>query len=264
MSDTTETVETDNTSAATGSEVTPTTNVDDTMTLDDLLGLTTEDDPHFGDDVRHQGMKPIAHWVKNVPEDVRKHLANIRADYTRKTQELARMKADVEQTRAQLYASQNSTLNGPLAQQLQNIDTETKHDLWDENGMKAEIQRQAALMLKQMIEPAQQELQAQNRKIQLENFKAEHPELVDPTYKEPIIKMLQERPELKLEDAFYIVKAKIDGAKLADERAKLASQKSARKDTALKSAGGTKASVSGTPQFKSAVDAYNYWKAQGR
>jgi hypothetical protein len=262
MSETTETVTTDNTSAdAVAGE---TVGTDDALTLDDLMGLSQEDDPAFLDDAQHKGMKPIAHWVKNVPEDVRKHLANIRADYTRKTQELSRLKAEVEQSRAELYANRNNVLNGPLAQQLKNIDVETKHDLWDEEGMKAEINRQAQLLLRQMLEPAQQEIEASNRRLQLENFKAEHPELADPTYKDPIITMLKERPELKLEDAFYIVKAKIDSARLDEEKKKASQQKTARKETALKSSGGSKAAVTGTPQFKNAIDAYNYWKAQGR
>ena len=164
MLDATETVTTDNTSATPGAEVVAETETP--ITLDDLMSLTTDDDPHFSDDAQHRGMKPIAHWVKNVPEEVRKHLANIRADYTRKTQELAKARAEVEGTRAQLYASQNATMNGALAQQLKNIDTETQHDLWDAEGMKAEIQRQAQLMLRQMLEPAQQEIEAQNRKMQ--------------------------------------------------------------------------------------------------
>jgi hypothetical protein len=209
-------------------------------------------------------MKPIQSWLKNVPEEVRKHLANIRADYTRKTQEISKMRAEVEAAKWELTRNNESLLKGPLANQLKQIDTETKYDLFDEDGMKNEIQRQAALLLKQMLEPAQQELQANTRKLALEKFRTENPELTDDTYKKPIIKLLQERPELKLEDAFYIVKAQIDGEKLKVEKAKIAANKSARRETAVKSTSGTKASPSGTPQFRSAIEAYNYHKAQGK
>jgi hypothetical protein len=54
----------------------------DNFTLDDLLQYGAEEDPLFADDAQHKGMKPINQWIQNVPEDVRKHLANIRADYT--------------------------------------------------------------------------------------------------------------------------------------------------------------------------------------
>tara|TARA_R110002126_G_scaffold221297_2_gene366529 strand:+ start:2605 stop:3402 length:798 start_codon:yes stop_codon:yes gene_type:complete len=233
-------------------------------TLEDLLALSVDDDPLFHDDAKHQGMKPIQGWLKNVPEEVRKHLANIRADYTRKTQEIAKMRNEIEASRAEVIGSREQLLNGQLAQQLKTIDTETKYDLFDEDGMKNEIQRQAALMLKQMLEPAQQELEANARKLALEKFRTENPELTDDTYKKPIIKLLQERPELKLEDAFYIVKAQVDGEKLKAEKAKIAANKSARRETAQKSVAGTKASPSGNPQFKSAKEAYEYWKAQGK
>ena len=251
-----------NTSATAGTGV-----VDDTpeiATLEDLLKLSIDDDPLFHDDAKHQGMKPIQGWLKNVPEDVRKHLANIRADYTRKTQELARMRSEVEASRNEVLQNREQLLNGGLAQQLKKIDTETKYDLFDEEGMKNEIQRQAALMLKQMLEPAQQELEANARKLALEKFRTENPELTDDTYKKPIIKLLQERPELRLEDAFYIVKAQVDSQKLKEEREKIAANKSARRETAVKSTSGTKASPSGTPQFKNAIEAYNYHKARGK
>jgi hypothetical protein len=262
MSENVETVATDNTSAtATEAVVEETPTI---ATLEDLLQLSVDDDPLFHDDAKHQGMKPIQSWLKNVPEEVRKHLANIRADYTRKTQEISKMRAEVEAAKSELTRNNESLLKGPLANQLKQIDTETKYDLFDEDGMKNEIQRQAALMLKQMLEPAQQELEANTRKLALEKFRTENPELTDDAYKKPIIKLLQDRPELKLEDAFYIVKAQIDGEKLKVEKAKIAANKSARRETAVKSTSGTKASPSGTPQFRSAIEAYNYHKAQGK
>ena len=78
-------------------------NIIDNFTLDDLLQYGAEDDPLFADDAQHKGMKPLNQWIHNVPEDVRKHLANIRADYTRKTQALSAAKREVEQAKEQMY-----------------------------------------------------------------------------------------------------------------------------------------------------------------
>ena len=66
------------------------------LTIDDLLAMDEELFPEFKEE-NHKGMKPLHEWVKNVPGDVRKHLANMRSSYTRKTQELAEQRKELEQ-----------------------------------------------------------------------------------------------------------------------------------------------------------------------
>lgn len=231
----------------------------DNMTLDDLMSLTSEDFSEFGEE-NHKGMKPLNEWMKNVPSDVRKHLANIRSDYTRKSQELAKARREIEEAKEAVRNQTEGILRGPLAQQLEKIDTEKEYDLFDPEGMKAEIQRQAQLMLKQMLQPAQEEIEIQQRRLALDKFKMENPEVVSPEYRGPIVELLKSRPELKLEDAFYIVKAKIESGKSAAEREALAQKRARQKETALLSSRGTKSSPQGIPQFKSAIEAYNYHK----
>lgn len=259
MSDeTTETV-TDDTSVETNVETeTPSDDLD--LTIDEIIKLNEQDFKEFSDDAQHKGMKPLAHWMQHVPEDVRKHIANLRADYSRKTQSLAAEKKEIERLREELVRTKAGVLDGPIAKMAQSVDTETEYDVFDPDGMKNEIKRQASLMLQEMLKPAQEQVQAEQRKLALERFKAENPELTQPEYKGPILQMLQERPELKLEDAFFIVKAKIDSARLAEERKKIAEQKSSRAATLQKSGGGSAVTPKGTPQFKSAWEAYQYHK----
>lgn len=235
----------------------------DNMTLEDLLNIDDEQYPEFGSEDSHKGMKPLAHWMQHVPEDVRKHLANIRSDYTRKTQEISSMRKSLEDKEAEMFRKNEHIMQGSLARKLENIDTSQEYDLFDPEGMKAEIQRQAQLMLKEMLQPAQEELQVQQRKLQLDDFKRENPELTDPTYRTPILELLAQRPELKLEDAFYIVKAKIGGAKATEEKSRFAEQKALRRDTALKSSVGSRTAVAAAPKFKNAMEAYNWHKSNG-
>jgi len=252
----------DNTSA--GPEaVAPEADVNSNISVDDLLNMSEADYAEFKEDANYTGMKPLSEWMKHVPEDVRKHIANLRSDYTRKTQAIAKQRAELEEQKATLARKDDYVLNGPLAKSLQNINTDETYDLFDADGMKSEIKRQAALMLKEMLEPAQKELEVAQRKLDLDNFKSKNPEMLEPAYRENIVKLLQERPELKLEDAFYITKAKLGSEAVDAERAKAKVAKDARKEVALKSSGGSRAPVAGTPQFKSAVEAYNYWKSQG-
>jgi len=209
------------------------------ITLEDLLNIDDEQFPEFKAEDSHKGMKPLGHWMQHMPEDVRKHLANIRGDYTRKTQEIADIRKSLEAKEAEMIRKNEHIMKGPLAEKLASINMEEQYDLFDPEGMKSEIQRQAGLMLKQMLEPAQKELEVQQRKLQLEDFKRENPELLDSTYRTATLELLAQRPELKLEDAFYIVKAKIGSQTVDAEKAKLAEAKAARRDTALKSSVGS-------------------------
>ena len=251
-----ETVDTiDNTSEDSG--------LPDNITLEDLLNIDDEQFPEFKAEDSHKGMKPLGHWMQHMPEDVRKHLANIRGDYTRKTQEIAEIRKSLEAKEAEMIRKNEHIMKGPLAEKLASINMEEQYDLFDPEGMKAEISRQAGLMLKQMLEPAQKELEVQQRKLQLDDFKTKNPEILDPTYRTPMLELLAQRPELKLEDAFYIVKAKVGSQAVDLERSRLAEAKAVRKDTALKSSVGSRTSVAATPKFKNAVEAYSWHKANG-
>lgn len=235
---------------------------DKLLSIDELLELTEEDYPELSDDANHTGMKPLHEWMQHIPEDVRKHVGNLRSSYTRKTQELAELRKELEAEREALRQQQEMTLNNPVLSEMDKHITEDEHDLYSPEGMQAEIRKQAALMLKEMMQPAQEKMQLEQRKMQLEQFKTENPELMEDEYRLPIAEMLQSRPELKLEDAFYIVKAKVDSAKLKAEKESIKQQKTRRRSTLSKTSTGSTTSPNGTPRFKSAVEAYYYHKAR--
>ena len=233
------------------------------MTIEELLGLNEEDYEEFTEDANHKGMKPLHEWMQHIPEDVRKHVANIRSSYTQKTQELAEMRRALEAERAELHRQQEHAVNNPFLKRAEEeLAKKEEYDIYTTEGMQAEIKRQAAKMLQEMMKPAQEEMQMKQRRMQLEQFKTENPQLMEDDYRLPVAQMLQERPELRLEDAYYIVKAKVDAEKLKVERAQVAKQKSTRRETLRKTSGGKSVSPSGTPKFRSAWEAYQYHKAQ--
>jgi len=49
------------------------------LTIEELLDLNEEDYDEFTEDANHKGMKPLHEWMQHIPEDVRKHVANIRS-----------------------------------------------------------------------------------------------------------------------------------------------------------------------------------------
>ena len=232
------------------------------LTIEELLDLNEEDYDEFTEDANHKGMKPLHEWMQHIPEDVRKHVANIRSSYTRKTQELSEMRKALEFEKSELMRQQEHAVNNPFLKRAEEeLATDEEYDLYTPEGMQKEIKRQAAQMLQEMMKPAQEEMQIKQRRMQLEQFKTENPDLMDDQYRLPVAQMLQERPELKLEDAFYIVKSKVDAEKLKIEREQVAKQKSTRRETLRKTSGGKSVTPTGTPKYRDAWEAYQYHKA---
>lgn len=232
----------------------------DNFDLDGLLAADFSDDEIMS--VTHKGLD-YQEVLRHIPENGRKLISNLRAMTTRKTQELAQLKKELEEERALLQQQYSDTLNNPAYDKTVAIaNGNEEYDLYDPAGMKAEIERQAAKQLQALMEPAREKLMFEQRQLQLKNFKMQNPELMSDDYRLPVAKMLIERPELKLEDAFYIVKAKVASEQLVKEKARIAEQTNERRAALRQTSTGTNASPTGTPQFRDAWEAYSYHKAQ--
>jgi hypothetical protein len=129
--------------------------------------------------------------------------------------------------------------------------------------MQAMIQKQAALMFQQMIEPVQQDMKLQQRQMALDKFKAENPDIADPEVRVEVAKLLQARNELKLEDAYYIVKAKMDRNKLEQLERDRINKKNEQRAAWQKTSNGAAAKPKGSPKFRNAWEAYQYHKQNG-
>ena len=71
-------------------------------------------------------------------------------------------------------------------------------------------------MMQQMIAPLQAEVQVQQREIELQKFKTAHPDLKE--HRLGIAKLLNEREDLKLEDAYWLVKGRAAEAEAREAR----------------------------------------------
>jgi hypothetical protein len=233
------------------------------MTIDDLLGLSDTDDELFGDEVNHKGMKPLHEWMGHLPEDVRKHLANIRSSTTRKQQEIAQQRKELEALRQELIETKSNTMNNKVLEEFSKYNTDEQHDIYSEQGMQAEIKRQAALMMQEMMRPAQEKIALERRQLELNNFKSQNPELTSDEYRVPIAEMLRDRPELSLEDAFYIVKAKVDSKKLQQEREAYKNDKSQRRQSFSKTSTGGTSAPKGPPKSRDAWEIYKWHRDNG-
>ena len=111
-------------------------------------------------------------------------------------------------------------------------------------------------MMQKMLTPLQQDLDAQRRQASLAAFKTQHPDLTSEDIRLPVARLLMDRPELKLEDAYFIVRGQVNAQQNTAAR-------QIQRETLLKTSTGNAVRNAVPPKFKSAWDAYNYHKSNG-
>jgi hypothetical protein len=235
----------------------------ESFNLEDLLSADFSEDEVMS--TTHRDLPSYQEVMKHLPENGRKLISNLRAMTTRKTQEVADIRKQLEAERAAVAAERQALYNGDFAQNIKTL-AETPDDTIDpytDDGMQKMIQKQAALMFQQMMQPVQQDMALQQRQMALDAFKRDNPDITNPEVRVEVAKLLQERPELKLEDSYYIVKAKMDRNKLEQLEQDRISKRQAQKSAWQKTSNGAASKPKGTPKFRDAFEAYQWHKANG-
>lgn len=244
MDDNTETADTSTTSTET---------VEQELTLDQLMAADFSDDPIMGQ--THKGLPAYDQILKNIPEDARKLVSNLRSMATTKTQELAEMRKQVQSERESLIREREALLGGKFKEHVDALASkQTEYDPWSEEGIQAKIQSESARMFQQMLAPMQAELETAKRTSQVEAFKAANPDLV--SYRDDIAKLLIARDDLTLEDAYYIVK----GQQAASQGGKEREAAKARVSSVGKTSTGNNVNGVSVPVFKNAWESYTWFK----
>ena len=238
------------------SESTATTAEEDLeLSLDELVGSQYDDHPELKGG--HKGLPDYKKILEHLPENGRKLLGNLRASYTTKTQELADARRELEAERAQLVRDRQLMTESEWAQSVRaQAAAPLQHDAWSDEGLQERINKQAAEMMQKMLTPLQQDLEAQRRQVSLDSFKSQHPDLVSDDIRMPVARMLMERPELKLEDAYFIVKGQVS-------RQQTDAVKQIQRETLKKTSTGTAVRNGEPPKFKDAWTAYQWHRANG-
>jgi len=234
--------------------VAPEEEVED-LSLDDLLDSSLDEHPELKGG--HKGLPDYKKILEHLPENGRKLVGNLRASYTQKTQELAGMKAQLDAERAALARDRELMTKSEFAQQVKaQAEAPLQHDPWSDEGLQERINKQAAQMMQQMLAPLQQDLEVQKRQVALDSFKAQHPDLTSDEVRMPVAQLLVSRPELKLEDAYFIVKGQLT-------RQQSEAVKAAQRETLKKTSTGNAVRNAAPPKFKDAWSAYQWHKANG-
>ena len=137
----------------------PTPPTPEEMTIEQLAEVA------MADQGGHKGIDYNA-VISSLPEDAQKLMANLRADYTRKTQELSNQRKEVEALRASLM---NSEFNKQV-DEIANADT-VELDPYDNVSFEKRIEQEVAKRLQEMMKPIRMEQELQNRRSKLEQLK---------------------------------------------------------------------------------------------
>ena len=190
--------------------------------------------------------------VEALPEDAQKLLANMRSSYTKKTQELAAQRKELQ---LQMEALQNSKVYENISEVAQR---ETQLDPYDTETFNARIEEEVARRMQQMMKPMQEEYQLQQRKQKLDAWTAEHPDFKD--YKTDIVELLKTNRALDLQSAYYIVKGKSQTEALKVQQAELKQYKDAARQYGLKVRAGNNVTSRRPPKGLKSYELYKWVK----
>lgn len=229
------------------------------FSLDDLMGLTSQDNPLFTDDAQYKGIRPINEYLHHLPEDLQKNLANLRAMATRKTQELAQLKKELEQERQKLTSERDLIVNSPVFQKLKEVSGDEPVDIWSEEGLKKAAQQEAAKLLQETFAPLREQLEIEQAQTRANNFVLEHPDAKDdPELKGMIVTELQRREDLSLEDAYWLCKGRLTETRQAAAARQMAEQRAGQREALTKTSTGAATGAASRPKFKTAEEAMMY------
>ena len=226
---------------ATGGE----TLTNEPLTVEKLADFQLPDGDHKGIDYNAT--------IKALPEDAQKILANLRADYTKKTQALATSQKELTEQRqalleSQMFKDMEAKANEPRVEA----------DPWDPVAFNQRIEQEVAKRMSEVFKPMKEEIEIQQRRNKLQEFKTANPDLE--TYKTEIVEVLKTNESLNLEQAYYIVKGKNQTESLRAKEQELAAYKSAAKEYGLKVGIGSANSGPLAPPASVKRDAYSIYR----
>jgi hypothetical protein len=142
-----------------------------------------------------------------LDEPVRKHLANIRSDYSRKTQELAEARKEIEAERTKVQQEREKFLNSDAYKRVKEL-AETNLDgvdMYTDEGIKKAIEKEAAKLMQAHFSEYEQQVQEVQSKQKVQQVKQEFSEeLKDPDVRAATKDIAQKYPEMDIREAVLL------------------------------------------------------------
>ena len=163
--------------------------------------------------------------VKRVPPNVATLMRKMQADYTKKTQEVATQRKELQQERESL-----------LKMKVEVPTDLGEYDPFNEGSVQKRIEAEVAKRMKELLEPMQQEAELLKAENDYSNFLAENPDFkTDVGLRSEVQSLLEANPSLDLTTAYWAAKgkqAKLGKAPAAEGRGASPAARQAAKEAA--------------------------------
>lgn len=178
--------------------------------------------------------------IGQVPPDIAKLMKNMRADYTRKTQELADQRREFVREREALMKG---------AETLKEVEV-PDYDPFNEASISARIEAEVTRRLQEVLAPMQQEYETMAAEDSYNSFLQAHPDFEgDQALRSEVQHLLEGNEALDLETAYWAAKGKAAKLQREKDATRKKAERSARKQAAMKgTAAPRRASVGGQPR----------------
>ena len=161
-----------------------------------------------------EGLREGESWDKlfdQADENSQRAMQQLRADYTRKTQELAAERKELQEQAQQIQAMKMSLEDNAAYKAIQEAATEDagEFDPYDSASFERYVNKIVAERLQAVLQPmAEQQMKAQAQ-TKVQTFMAQHPDLQsDEDLKSEVRETLLKNESLSLQDAYWIVKGR--------------------------------------------------------
>lgn len=135
--------------------------------------------------------------MKRVPPNVAKLMRSMQADYTKKTQELAAQRKELQRERESLTKVKFE------------VPEVGEYDPFDEGSVQKRIEAEVAKKLKLLLEPMQQEAELLKAESDYQSFLGSNPDFkTDVGLRSEVQSLLENNPALDLETAYWAAKGK--------------------------------------------------------
>ena len=212
--------------------------------------LQQKETPEQTEGRREKGLLEGESWdsvFDSQTPEAQRAMASLRADYTRKTQELAAM-------RKELASQKDALLQSDVMKKMQAVAEEELGDFdpFDPESFKKYVEKEVSSRLAAVLQPMQIEQQKMQAQQKVSSFVSAHPELkTNPEFKTEVKNLLLANESLDLESAYWIAKGKASAAEQAlsaDEQKRRAH--AAKRSAALISSGARRNAASIAPNLK--------------
>ena len=178
--------------------------------------------------------------IGQVPPDIAKLMKNMRADYTRKTQELADQRRDFVREREALMKG---------AETLKEVEV-PDYDPFNEQSINARIEAEVNRRLQEVLAPMQQEYETMAAEDSYNSFLQAHPDFKeDQALRSEVQHLLEGNEALDLETAYWAARGKAAKLQREKDATRKKAERSARKQAAMKgTAAPRRADVGGQPR----------------